>query len=402
MENELTTNEIHYCRDRHVVLYRRERSGRWQARFKLKTGVWHRFSTSETELKRAKEVACETFDHARFKQKEGRSGVSKRFDSIAKQAIAEMQELLENDLGKKVYTDYISAIKNHLIPYFGNKHIDNIGPEEYRDYQQYLSRRSKKQLPKSTITTHNTALNRIFDIAVTNGWLGKSQVPILKNKGAPSARRPAFTYEEYMLMVRRLGEWVKGGYTSRSKQIRVLLRDYVLILANTGIRTGTESDKLKWKHIAWHTTKSGDKYLVLTVDGKTKGRSLIARHNCVKYFKRIQERFPELHNMSFDELLQAKVDEYVFRLENGERTRLNQNFEQFLTENDLLEDPASGQNRTLYSLRHTYATFALTRDNLSIHDLAMQMGTSIKMIEDHYNHLEPVMKARQLAGDIYE
>jgi integrase len=50
----------------------------------------------------------------------------------------------------------------------------------------------------------------------------------------------------------------------------------------------------------------------------------------------------------------------------------------------LLTCPRTGQDRTLYSLRHTYATFSLLNDGMDVHTLAVQMGTSILMIERHY------------------
>jgi hypothetical protein len=46
----------------------------------------------------------------------------------------------------------------------------------------------------------------------------------------------------------------------------------------------------------------------------------------------------------------------------------------------LLKDTATGQNRTLYSLRHTYATMALIEGNMDVHTLAKQMGTSVGML----------------------
>jgi integrase len=51
-----------------------------------------------------------------------------------------------------------------------------------------------------------------------------------------------------------------------------------------------------------------------------------------------------------------------------------------------------------YSFRHTYATLALTHDKVPIHTLAKQMGTSVKMIEQHYGHLSPAQKADVIAG----
>ena len=68
----------------------------------------------------------------------------------------------------------------------------------------------------------------------------------------------------------------------------------------------------------------------------------------------------------------------------------------------LITCPRTGQNRTLYSLRHTYATFALLNDGMDIHALAVQMGTSIGMIERHYSYLTPRLKKDMLTGKRYE
>ena len=73
-------------------------------------------------------------------------------------------------------------------------------------------------------------------------------------------------------------------------------------------------------------------------------------------------------------------------------------FSIFLKENDLLVDPRTEQNRVFYSLRHTYATLALTHDNVPIHTLARQMGTSVLMIEKHYSHLSVIQAIDQLRG----
>ena len=53
----------------------------------------------------------------------------------------------------------------------------------------------------------------------------------------------------------------------------------------------------------------------------------------------------------------------------------------------------------LYSLRHTYATLALTHDKVAIHTLAKQMGTSVEMIEKHYSHLDSERAIDQLGGE---
>ena len=62
----------------------------------------------------------------------------------------------------------------------------------------------------------------------------------------------------------------------------------------------------------------------------------------------------------------------------------------------------TGLNRILYSFRHTYVTFALLNDGMDIHTLAIQMGTSIAMIERHYSHLTPRPRKEVLTGRRYE
>jgi integrase len=64
----------------------------------------------------------------------------------------------------------------------------------------------------------------------------------------------------------------------------------------------------------------------------------------------------------------------------------------------LLHDTKMGKERTLYSLRHYYATMALTYERMSIYTLAKNMGTSVLMIEQHYGHVLLRKKAHQIAG----
>ena len=52
-----------------------------------------------------------------------------------------------------------------------------------------------------------------------------------------------------------------------------------------------------------------------------------------------------------------------------------------------------GQNRTLYSLRHTYATLALLDGGADINTLSKQMGNSATMIERHDSKLTATMAA---------
>ena len=86
-------------------------------------------------------------------------------------------------------------------------------------------------------------------------------------------------------------------------------------------------------------------------------------------------------------------------LEDGAATNsLAGTFRNLMRDSGLDKDRVAKEKRTLYSLRHTYAHFALLTDKMDVYTLARQMGTSVKMIEQHYGHLNPAMKADVIAG----
>jgi integrase len=70
-------------------------------------------------------------------------------------------------------------------------------------------------------------------------------------------------------------------------------------------------------------------------------------------------------------------------------------FRRLLIDGGLLLDH-DGRRRTLYSLRHTYATLALVSGDVDIHTLSRQMGTSVAMLERHYSKLTATMAAARL------
>ena len=103
--------------------------------------------------------------------------------------------------------------------------------------------------------------------------------------------------------------------------------------------------------------------------------------------------------MEFDTLLKRRLNEDVFKLRSGETTaNLSQTFNNLMRDSGLDADREVKQRRSLYSLRHTYAHLALLKERMDVYTLAKQMGTSVKMIEQHYGHLQPSQKADVIAG----
>ena len=99
---------------------------------------------------------------------------------------------------------------------------------------------------------------------------------MLANKGEGSERRPDFTRDEYAHTDPQAAQLDQAGKAGKPTDMRYLLRDYVLILANTGIRHGTEALNLQWKHVTLFE-EGGLQYLEMSVRGKTGRRDIICR-----------------------------------------------------------------------------------------------------------------------------
>ena len=395
---QLVNKNLAHARGGEVVLYKRPDSKRWQARFKLKDLKWHRVATKHANIQYAAETACEAYDRARFLFDAKVPISSKRFDVVAKLAAEEMEEQLASGNGKRVYNDYITVIKKYLIPFFGSYNLTSIGYEELKKFGTWRIKTMGRSPVLSTITTHNSAMNRVFDTAVERGWIGQAQVPKLKNDGKKGTAREAFSLSDYKSLVGYMPHWIDKGHTEKTNQMRRLLRDYVLVLSNTGIRHGTEALGLCWRDIEW-ITKDGERYLQFTVNGKVGKRTAIARHNTETYLRRIQERQPHIAKLTFDALLRKKLNEKVFLLEDGTETNsLAGTFRNLMRDSGLDKDRSVKEKRTLYSLRHTYAHLCILQERMDVYTLAKQMGTSVKMIEQHYGHLSPAQKADVIAG----
>jgi integrase len=377
-----------HFRDGAVVLFNRDDTENFQARMKI-GGKWKRFTTGTPDPKKAEKIACERYDEAKVLSKKNIAVDTRKFKAVAELAIKEMTIELESGYGKKSFRDYIQALDNYFIPYFKHMNIDCIDYKRLKEFNEWRTNKVGRQLAKSTITNHNSALKRVFKVAVEKKWIHAVQIPELKNTGIEGTRRPYFTMEEYRKLYRHMRKWCKEGRTEKSREMRELLRDYVLILCNTGMRPGTETNDLKWKQVE-EIVHEGVKYMRFWVKGKTGSRQLIGRHNVRRYLNRIKSRFPNF-----------KQEDYVFRLKSGSRTySMNATFEECLKSADLLVDKSGEGVRTLYSLRHTYATFQILYNKVDYNVLAKNMGTSIGMLQAHYDHLTPTLAANELAGKI--
>ncbi len=416
IKKESTHQLIH----RNLTLYQREHSAVWQCRYKVDS-KWIRATTKETQLDLAINKAKELLVEAEIRKRSGIPVVTKRFKDIAMLAIDRMERDLRGGLGKVIYNDYIRIIKERFIPSLGQRLITNI---DYDALQQYYDDREATYgtaLSNSNRKTQNAAFNRVFDEAIVRGYLTESNRPKLDGKTKDSVRRPAFELHEIRALLKNLGPYIDSARTKDARERREILRDYVEMLIDTGARPGIELLDMKWKQIRFmmnpistvtdQVDEEGEVIEVhslnrsceMTVKGKTGQRQIIGRLPSIRVLERIAMRNYGVKSSIKDplaELIKPTNDDYIFRTREGRDLSdvLNHMFDTFLADHGLLIDPKTNQKRVFYSLRHTYATLSLTHDQVPIHTLAKQMGTSVLMIEKHYSHLQVIQAIEQLRG----
>lgn len=386
---------IHTLRDGEVVLYKRERSRVWQCKYKLFTGAWVRVSTRKTAFEYAARVATELYDEARYRERMGLAPVHKTFAEIARITVEELQRDLAAGTGKKIYEDYCRAIDGYFVPFFGERHLQHIKHENIAEFERWRNAKMGKLPKSSTLMNFASAFNRVCTTAIQRGWISERvPLPKLSRKGEKGSVRPAFTAEEVTALRAFMPTWETKGSYDFDKLQRPLLCDYVEFLLLTGMRHGTEAMNVEWRHCEWYEY-DGVRYLRVRVSGKTGERYLIAKHEAVAVLRRLHIRQQDVCQKPFDQVL-GHIGKFIFRNAIGLRPRtFNGMFEKLTRESGLMYN-AADEKRTLYSLRHTYATLELL-SGTEIHILSKQMGNSAAMIERHYSKLTATMAAAKLA-----
>jgi integrase len=382
--------------ERQLRIYKRERSAVWQCAFNV-DGRWQRTSTNERELAKAKKAAHDILVKANVKKELNIAPITRKLKDVANVVLKQLEKEITNNTAKPIFKDYIAILKNYIIPILGKYNVNSISREALDEYETKLAKKMRKPATFSTQQTHNAVLNMIFDEAVLQRFMTELDRPKLVAKGKVSERRPAFDMDEIRALRENIDGWIKRAETTVSKNLRLLLREYVYVLLDTGARPGKELLNLRWKQIRYTHTNASGSHVEMTVSGKTGKRKIIGWAETISVLKRLLKA---QGLVGLEAITESNHNGYVFRMADGKEPQSFQKlFESFLRQHNLLIDPNTEQKRVFYSLRHTYATFKLTYDKTPIYTLAEHMGTSVAMIEKHYGHLKVKEALPQLKGD---
>lgn len=382
-------------RDGAIYLYRRAeyKKPTWYIRLKvpgIKGYIWK--SSKTTDEHAAFSRAEQLYNENLVKSLSGVKVNNRRISDALKAYIAHLEpEIARVTIKTKV------QIAQRLIPVFKTKTFDELDTPLISEVVETISKQSRKGA-----LSPNAQIRLLSDFrhflrwAIEKGYTETyPKFPTIKQK---QNRRPHFDPADWNKLTRYMRTYVREAKHPAVERDRNLLINYVLILSKTGIRVG-EARELKWKDIRPIQASDGTQSVALMVTGKTGKREVVARTADVKkWFNRIlEDRKKDIDHPDSDLAHSTAVppDSYVFCGRNGKPIGSFKKSFGRLIAGAGVEFDSFGQRRTIYSLRHTYATFRL-QEGVNHYILAQNMGTSVAMLEQFYGHTSNVTAADEL------
>jgi integrase len=265
--------------------------------------------------------------------------------------------------------------------YAGTQAVEAIDDKLMREFipwrRDYYG--NAKKLPKNA-KRHPTDRTIQFDMMIgkaivrwahEQGLRGRQAVITATFTPKKKRVRPAFERSEFRALWKVLCRRIKSARDKRIKRSRELLRDYVLVIANSGLRPG-EANDLTVRDVHPFKDEKGRSNFRLVVRGKTGERDVIIRSAAAK---------------RIDRLLTKRRTEspsgQLLAMANGSRiVTLIDQLNAALREANLLRS-SFGEKYSVYSLRHFYAVNAL-RNGVGVFEVARNMGTSVQIIQEYY------------------
>ena len=301
-------------RDGHVVLYKRPhlKNPKWQCRISVPhaTGYVRRTTGFSDEFE-ARRFAEELYEDLRAQKHDGSALQKPKFEKVFLQFKDRYQK---EAVSVRRYNEIVDTIQRYGLPFFKNKAIDAVNNAMMQEFMAWRRNNSKRAGGSpATINKDLGSLKTFFKWTFRNGYVDR---PIEFDKPKiKQNRRTHFDAHDWAKLTRFLREWVKQSRTGRGggkERERILLTNYILILANTGVRVG-EARMLRWRDVQSDKDRSGSPIVVLSVKGKTGEREVVARNFAVRdYFERIRAmREAEVGR-------KVKTEEFVFCSREGE------------------------------------------------------------------------------------
>jgi integrase len=379
-------------------VYRRENSRFWQCSTFL-NGRNHRVSTKQEGLSQAKDFAEDWYLELKGKVRRGEAPAGgKTFAQASDQFLREIEGIIAADRCPSYVYEHRWRLRLHLLPFFGKKALSEITPGLVQEYR--IHRATSRKDPKtgqalrpsrSTLHKEIVCLRQVLKCANRQGWL-----PYLPDISDPFrgpskvSHRAWFSPEEYKRLYTATQRRVKNPPKPRWKRSCEQLHEFVLFMANTGLRPD-EARRLEFRDVVIVEDDATDeRILQIEVRGKRGTGYCKSMPGAVFPFERLKARSRAAAKGEGSEggpkLVKPGPKDRVFDMDHHEL------FNTILDEEDLKFD-REGNRRTAYSLRHTYICLRLT-EGADIYQIAKNCRTSVEMIQKYYaSHIASTLDA---------
>ncbi|MGV8992165.1 MAG: phage integrase SAM-like domain-containing protein [Thiobacillus sp.] len=392
-----------------LTLYLLEASSYWWVRY-YTDGKIVRRSTKTEDKNKAYKFAKEFYDNVNLRRVQGLAVTSKsRFVVLATAMLkAQQAEVARGEVTQDTYSIANYRLTKSVLPFFGEHDVAEVNYELLEKYLHELSMQQPK-LSLSTISSYMKLVRKVLGYAYKRQLI--MAIPHFPAVAAQDNPRGYFNTREYRLLYSRAkaltgkrfdllkqknkqGEEGKAFYAEAGKtagrKVRTIeigdsLNELIVFMVNSFIRP-TDIKNIQHKHV--EIIRGDDNtYLRLSLPtSKKHAAPIVTMRMAVDVYERLTA-----NNKAKG--LGVGPDDYLFLPQYQKRDyALKQLQRQFdvLMWSTKLDKGARGEDRTIYSLRHTCIMYRLLYGEKMDHvTLARNARTSPEMIDRFYaSHLK--------------
>jgi len=249
----------HTIFDGRVHVFKRPQSRYWQCETFLNDKKL-RSSTREESLSKAKDFAEDWYLGLRGKVKMGEPVGERKFNEAAEKFLEEFTLITGGDRSPEYVANMQRQLKLYIV-FFGEKGLSQVTAGAVQDYrvhrQSYQVKHplreeaEDKPRPPSRSTLHQevVVIRQVLKTAIRHGWLKHLPDLSMPYKTAGKlTRRAWFGPEEYKQLYEATRRRANNPKAERWRWHGEQLHDYVLFMANTGLRPD-EANRLEYRDV---------------------------------------------------------------------------------------------------------------------------------------------------------
>lgn len=267
-------------------------------------------------------------------------------------------------LEKTTIYGYTNIWKNHIVPYFGNKRIQDVTA---KDIQDYISAKAKAGLGMTSVKKHVALMYSVFKNAYMTRLINENPIDRLERVKAKAEKFECMNAAE----IAQLCQSVAGTQL----ELAVMLAAYM------GLRRG-EILGLKWEHVDFDTA-------TLSIENTRTmvGKDVVEKApKTEKSTRQLQIAAPLLPVLKQQLVKQQKhpdkCNDFVVTMDNGRPFKPN-----YLSEAFLIHLRKNGMKLVrFHDLRHSFASIA-NESGMLMNEISAAMGHSnISVTSGIYTH----------------